>query len=549
MPMDTITARSDEELVSRTDRLIAELTATLIRVEGDNIASAVDDALRRAGESLDIDRCLLIECIEHDATVDAVFHWSRPGLGVIEGEADAAPFKTLLDGWHGTQDALVFERIPEELPVDVLAAIADDAVPRITMTSAVAIRVTIPGIDGVTCLLVAGLVAEHRRWPEQVVECVRRVAGLLAAALARRRGQQALQQSQMEIARLRAQLVDDDDTTQVAAAPRASIAGFDDIVGNSPALRTALGLLQEVASTDSTALLLGETGTGKELFAKALHMRSSRRQFPIVSVNCAALPPTLIESELFGHERGAFTDAVAQRQGRFELAHRGTLFLDEIGDLPLELQAKLLRVLQEGEFERVGAARTRKVDVRIVAATHRDLGQAVSAGDFREDLYYRLNVFPIRLPPLRERRDDIPALVWSIIRKRQRTMHRSITRVPQTVMDALQRHPWPGNIRQLENVVERALIHSTGDTLVLVPDDLEEVETTAVADATSLSSIERAHIEKILRECGWRINGAGNTAERLGMHPNTLRFRMKKLGIVRSRPVPAPPRQPLVRSS
>jgi DNA-binding NtrC family response regulator len=548
MPMETITARSEEELVSRTDRLIAELSAGLVRIEGDNVTAAVDDALRRAGESLEVDRCLLIECIENNATVDAVFHWARPGLGAIEGEADVAPFKTLLDGWHAPQDILVFERIPEDLPVDVLASIADDAAPRITMTSAVVVRVTIPGIDGVTCLLVAGLVADHRRWPEPFVERVRIVAGMLAAALARRRGQQALQQSQLEIARLRAQLDDDDDAPQVAVS-RAAIAGFDDIVGNSPALRSALSLLQEVATTDSTALLLGETGTGKELFAKALHVRSARRQFPIVSVNCAALPPTLIESELFGHERGAFTDAVAQRQGRFELAHRGTLFLDEIGDLPLELQAKLLRVLQEGEFERVGAARTRKVDVRIVAATHRDLGQAVLAGDFREDLYYRLNVFPIRLPPLRERREDIPALVWSIIRKRQRAMHRAVTRVPQTVMDALQRHPWPGNIRQLENVVERALIHSTGDTLVLVPDDLEEVETTAVSDSTSLSAIERAHIEKILRECGWRINGAGNTAERLGMHPNTLRFRMKKLGIVRSRPVPAPPRQPLVRSS
>jgi len=549
--METITERSDEELISRTDRLIADLSSTLIRIEGDNIAAAVDDALRRAGESLDVDRCLLFECIENNATVDAVFHWSRPAVGSIEGDVDVAPFKTLLDGWHTDEDALVFERVPEDLPVDVLAAIADDAVPRISLTSAAVIRVTIPGIDGLTCLFVVGLVSGHRQWPAVVVERVRLVAGVLAAALARRRGQQVLQQSQMEIARLRAQL-DDDEASPSEAAPRAPIApiaGFDEIVGNSLALRTALGLLQEVASTDSTALLLGETGTGKELFAKALHMRSSRRQFPIVSVNCAALPPTLIESELFGHERGAFTDAVAQRQGRFELAHRGTLFLDEIGDLPLELQAKLLRVLQEGEFERVGAARTRKVDVRIVAATHRDLGQAVSAGDFREDLYYRLNVFPIRLPPLRERREDIPALVWSIIRKRQRAMHRAVTRVSQSVMDALQRHPWPGNIRQLENVVERALIHSTGDTLVLVPDDLEEVETTTVADATSLSAIERAHIEKILRECGWRINGAGNTAERLGMHPNTLRFRMKKLGIVRSRPLPAPPRQPLVRSS
>ena len=545
--METITERSDEELVARTDRLIAELSSTLIRIEGDSVAAAVDDALRRLGESLDVDRCLIIECIDNNASVDAVFHWSRPALGAAEGETDVAPLKALLDGWHGTQDVQVFERIPEDLPVDVLAAIADDAVPRIAMTSAAVVRITVPGIDGLTCLMVVGLAAGHRTWPAAVIERVRLAGGVLAAGLARRRGQQVLQQSQLEIARLRAQL--DDDDAQSAAAPRAPIAGFDEIVGNSPALRTALGLLQEVASTDSTALLLGETGTGKELFAKALHMRSSRRQFPIVSVNCAALPPTLIESELFGHERGAFTDAVAQRQGRFELAHRGTLFLDEIGDLPLELQAKLLRVLQEGEFERVGAARTRKVDVRIVAATHRDLGQAVSAGDFREDLYYRLNVFPIRLPPLRERREDIPALVWSIIRKRQRAMHRAVTRVPQTVMDALQRHPWPGNIRQLENVVERALIHSTSDTLVLVPDDLEEVETTAVSDATSLSAIERAHIEKILRECGWRINGAGNTAERLGMHPNTLRFRMKKLGIVRSRPVPAPPRQPQVRSS
>ena len=545
--METITERSDEELVARTDRLIAELSSTLIRIEGDSVAAAVDDALRRLGESLDVDRCLIIECIDNNASVDAVFHWSRPALGAAEGETDVAPLKALLDGWHGTQDVQVFERIPEDLPVDVLAAIADDAVPRIAMTSAAVVRITVPGIDGLTCLMVVGLAAGHRTWPAAVIERVRLAGGVLAAGLARRRGQHVLQQSQLEIARLRAQL--DDDDAQSAAAPRAPIAGFDEIVGNSPALRTALGLLQEVASTDSTALLLGETGTGKELFAKALHMRSSRRQFPIVSVNCAALPPTLIESELFGHERGAFTDAVAQRQGRFELAHRGTLFLDEIGDLPLELQAKLLRVLQEGEFERVGAARTRKVDVRIVAATHRDLGQAVSAGDFREDLYYRLNVFPIRLPPLRERREDIPALVWSIIRKRQRAMHRAVTRVPQTVMDALQRHPWPGNIRQLENVVERALIHSTSDTLVLVPDDLEEVETTAVSDATSLSAIERAHIEKILRECGWRINGAGNTAERLGMHPNTLRFRMKKLGIVRSRPVPAPPRQPQVRSS
>jgi chemotaxis protein methyltransferase CheR len=279
-------------------------------------------------------------------------------------------------------------------------------------------------------------------------------------------------------------------------------------------------------------LLLGETGTGKELFARALHARGPRRGFPLVSVNCAALPPTLIESELFGHQRGAFTGAVTLRQGRFELAHHGTLFLDEIGDLPLDLQPKLLRVLQEGAFERVGSSQTQSVDVRLIAATHQDLARAVADGEFRADLYYRLNVFPIRLPPLRERRDDIPALVWAIIRKRQRALQRLIKVVPADVMTTLQQYSWPGNIRELENVVERALIHSPGETLVLRPGSLE-VSEVHPAPSTTLMSVERAHIEDVLRECGWRINGIGNAAERLGLHPNTLRFRMKKLGIVR----------------
>jgi len=255
-----------------------------------------------------------------------------------------------------------------------------------------------------------------------------------------------------------------------------------------------------------------------------------------VSVNCAALPPTLIESELFGHQRGAFTGAIAPRQGRFELAHHGTLFLDEIGDLPMDLQPKLLRVLQEGAFERVGSSQTHAVDVRIVAATHKDLGRAVAEGEFRADLYYRLNVFPIRLPPLRERREDIPALVWAIIRKRQRVLQRHITSVPTEVLEALQRYSWPGNIRELENVIERALIHTSSSTLTLLEGSLEapDVQTEV---GTTLMSVERAHIEEVLQDCRWRINGIGNAAERLGLHPNTLRFRMKKLGIVRREPL------------
>jgi transcriptional regulator with GAF, ATPase, and Fis domain len=264
-------------------------------------------------------------------------------------------------------------------------------------------------------------------------------------------------------------------------------------------------------------------------------------------VNCAALPPTLIETELFGHQRGAFTGAVAVRQGRFELAHKGTLFLDEIGDLPLDLQAKLLRVLQEGGFERVGSSQTQAVDVRIIGATHRDIGRAVSEGEFRADLYYRLNVFPIRVPALRERKEDIPALVWSIIRKRQTALRRHISKVPAEAIRTLQQHSWPGNIRELENVVERALIHSTGDTLVLLESNLETLGVELPAD--TLTSVERAHIETVLRDCGWRINGFGNAAERLGLHPNTLRFRMKKLGIVRHEPAREVPRMRAGRAS
>jgi len=307
--------------------------------------------------------------------------------------------------------------------------------------------------------------------------------------------------------------------------------GLDEIVGQSPALRRSLTRLLQVAPMNSTVLLLGETGTGKELFARALHDRSRRRGRTLVRVNCAALPPSLIESELFGHERGAFTGAVTTRQGRFELADGGTLFLDEIGDLPLDLQAKLLRVIQEGEFERVGSSKSRKVDVRVITATHRDLEKEVAEGRFRADLYYRLSVFPIHLPALRERTEDIPALVSFFIHRLERELDRRVATVPQSVMTTLQQHNWPGNIRELENVIERAMIRTTGDTLQL--DDAVGTPAPALAAAggDSLNEVQRLHIERILRECGWRISGTGNAAERLGVHPNTLRFRMQKLGI------------------
>jgi transcriptional regulator with GAF, ATPase, and Fis domain len=298
-----------------------------------------------------------------------------------------------------------------------------------------------------------------------------------------------------------------------------------------------LARVNQVASTDATVLLVGETGTGKELLARAVHEHSQRRQRPLLRVNCAALPPTLIESELFGHERGAFTGAVSARQGRFELADRSTIFLDEIGDLPLDLQAKLLRVLQEGEFERVGSSHTRKVDVRVIAATNRDLITAIEQGDFRADLYYRLSVFPIHVPPLRERLQDIPQLVWFFVHKRQRALHRYITTIPDATIEALQRYSWPGNVRELGNVIERALIRSTDGTLVIESGLDESLMAPPNLGGDTLDAFERRHIEGVLRRCGWRINGSGNAAERLKIHPNTLRFRMKKLGI--KRPLPA----------
>jgi transcriptional regulator with GAF, ATPase, and Fis domain len=252
-----------------------------------------------------------------------------------------------------------------------------------------------------------------------------------------------------------------------------------------------------------------------------------------VKLNCAAIPTGLLESELFGHEKGAFTGAAALRRGKFELADGGTIFLDEIGDLAPEVQVKSLRVLQEGEFERVGSSRTKRVDVRVIAATHQNLEVAVAEGRFRPDLYYRLSVYPIHLPSLQERPEDIPQLVWFFINRYQRELGRNITRVPPAVLDALQQYAWPGNVRELENVVERAMIASSGDTLELDgPLAFSPRLPMRTAESDNLDALQRSHIEVVLERCGWRINGTGNAAERLGLHPNTLRFRMKKLGVI-----------------
>jgi PAS domain S-box-containing protein len=310
-------------------------------------------------------------------------------------------------------------------------------------------------------------------------------------------------------------------------------AGFDDIVGTSLALDRVLAQVAQVAPTDAPVLLLGETGTGKDLAARALHDRSRRAGRPFITVNCAALPATLVESELFGYEKGAFTGAQQRTAGRFEVAHGGTLFLDEIGELPPGVQAKLLRALQTGEFERLGSARTTKVDVRLIAATNRNLEEEMRQGVFRADLFYRLSVFPIHLPSLRDRREDIPLLVWHFIERRQAALGKSVKRVPERLMRAFCAYGWPGNVRELENIVERALIMTQGPTLMADPAMVDVAPITAAGSKTTLAEAERLHIRAVLDDCGWKIAGKGNAAERLGLKRSTLQFRMKKLGLER----------------
>ena len=372
------------------------------------------------------------------------------------------------------------------------------------------------------------------RWSPDRVTPLHPVGEILASPLAHRDVEHAFRLALEENTRRRERL---EAENVYLHAELDAAHDFHEIVGGSPALRVTLEKVRQVADTDAPVLLLGETGTGKELLARTLHASGQRRDRPFITVNCAALPAELIESELFGHEKGAFTGASHAKLGRFELADQGTLLLDEIGELDPALQGKLLRALEAGEIQRLGATVTRKVDVRIIAATNRDLRRDLREGRFRSDLYYRLSVFPIEVPPLRDRREDIPLLVWHVIQSRQRVLGRTITRIAKAAMVAFMAYDWPGNVRELQNVVERALILSRGSVLrvdeVLGPGATSRDGTGRAAPGESLRDVERAHIVQVLERCRWTIEGRGQAADRLGLHPSTLRNRMRKLDIKR----------------
>ena len=380
---------------------------------------------------------------------------------------------------------------------------------------------------GVMGTLNLGAFADDAFSPDQF-PLLTRVAGQIAIALRNAFSYERIEQLNAQLAREKLYLEDEIRSDNQ----------FGEIIGRSQALRRVLREIQTVAPTDSTVLISGETGSGKELVARAIHQLSTRRERAFVKLNCAAIPTGLLESELFGHEKGAFTGAISARIGRFELANRGTVFLDEVGEIPLELQPKLLRVLQEREFERLGSSRTLRSDARLIAATNRDLAALAAEQRFREDLFYRLNVFPITVPPLRERREDIPMLVRHFAQQFARRMKKGIETIPTETMEALTRYDWPGNIRELQNLIERAVILSPGQTLEVPAAALNGRSPAVVrADAVeTLQEADRRHILAALERSNWVLAGPNGAAARLGVKRSTLQFRMRKLGIVRPRP-------------
>lgn len=508
--------------------LVAIILARFASSTASDIDKHIQESLGEIASFIGIEYAYLAHIAADDSSWSVTHEWCSPGSPSLIAQYQNVPMgtfnwneQTIISGNTVVLHSL--DDIPEKFPDD-----------RARMEAAgfkSNLQLPLFGEQGRVSGCIALSTLHHEvTWNATGIQQLRLVGDAIAGALCRKQVETDLRRALNEVDRLTVQLRAENLYLQEEIA---STLGFDEIVGESAPIRHTLAKIEHVAATDTSVLLLGETGTGKELLARAIHNRSPRRDRPMVKVNLAALPASLIESELFGHVKGAYTGAIADKTGRFELADGGTLFLDEIGELNLELQTKLLRVLQEGEFERIGSSKTIRVDVRVVAATNRDLHRAMEQEKFRPDLYYRLAVFPIEVPPLRQRRDDIPLLVWHLISKKQKRLGKTITSVPKDAMSRLISYDWPGNIRELENVLERAMILTSGSTLMLegfvhsAPSKVSEKPAHGPPDLT------RNEILRVLEECQWKIKGAGHAAERLGLKPSTLRYRMKVHGIER----------------
>ncbi len=519
-------SRVEAEEKLRFETVLAEISGRFVNLPADRVDSEIMEAERRICELLGLD-------------ISAIWQWSSgpPGVFVLthyySAQDGPQPSMTLSDtNFPWFRQLMLDGRIAPISSLDDMpdeAAIDRENCRRLGVKS----NLCLPLMVGGAPIGVLGLntTRAERCWPEPLIKRLQLVSQIFTNALARKRADEQLKEQLVEIEELKQRL--EKENLYLREELREEM-GFEKIIGSSDELKYILFRVRQAAPTDATVLILGETGTGKGMVAHAIHGLSGRKDRPMVTVNCAALPANLIESELFGREKGAFTGSYTRQAGRFEVADKGTIFLDEIGEMPLELQSKLLRVLQDGEFERLGSAKTVKVDVRVIAATSRDLKEEVSAGKFREDLFYRINVFPVSIPPLRQRTGDIPQLVRHFVDKYARKSGKKIETVPKDAVKALQGYSWPGNVRELEHVIERAVIITEGPVLQIV--DYFQTPRAANAIESSpkdMAAMEREHILLVLRETNWIIGGPRGAASILNIHPSTLRFRIKKLGIQR----------------
>ncbi len=527
---DVTEARHSAAMLDGLRRLVSLWTGRIHVARAESLDAVITEALAAVGRCLEVD-AVNVALLATDGSIEPLATWSNEALGTT------ARFEALMRSMPSTRFREVMIRtgrfeISEDIPLPEWPR-EEQIHETFGTPSVLAVR---SGGDDESVEAIAAFSKDSRSWLEEFEPPLICLSGAIWGASHRRRAEADLLRALAEVTRLKTILEAENDRL------RQEFGLTDDyleIIGRSPALRLVLEQVERVAPTNASVLLLGETGTGKELIARAIHRLSGRGDRPMVCVNCAAMPPGLADTELFGRDKGAYTGAGSSQPGRFELADGSTLFLDEVTELDLGVQAKLLRVLQEGKFERVGGTKTIAVDVRLITASNRDPAALVEDGSFRQDLLYRLNVFPIEIPPLRERREDIPPLVAAFAKEFGEAIGRRIDQIPEQTMAALQDYGWPGNVRELRNVIERAVILSAGNRLNV---EIPQSDSAPDAPAVTLEEIERQHIGQMLERTGWRVRGPSGTAELLGIKPTTLESRMRKLGI--ERPPKTPPTSP-----
>jgi formate hydrogenlyase transcriptional activator len=510
------------------ESLLAELSGRFINLPVDRVNDEIKHAQRRICELLDLERSSLFQVPAQEPGALLLTHIHQPlGGPPIPERANARD----LFPW-AAQRLLAGKRVTimkmSDLPPE--AGRDRENLGLLGTKSVVGVPLSVGG-GSTFGFLTFAVMREERDWPETVVKGFQLIAQMFASLIERMQRENQLKQHLGEIEKLKERLRQENIYLQEEIK---LLGEHSEIVGQSLAMRKVMARAEKVAATESTVLLLGETGTGKDLLARAIHRMSARKERPLVTINCASLPPTLIESELFGREKGAYTGALTKLAGRFEIADGSTLFLDEIGEFPTDLQSKLLRVLETGDFERLGSTKSVHIDVRIIAATNRDLSREVSEGRFRKDLFYRLNVFPLVIPPLRDRPEDIPLMVWAFVNEFQKKMGKEVENISKKSMEALQSYSWPGNARELRNVIERAMIVNSGRTLAIPLPEIPASEKQEVVG--NLQDMDRKLIESVLQRTAWRVGGKGGAAEVLGLKRSTLYSKMKKLGVKLNRP-------------